>query len=324
MMRAERPAVMIAHGEGLDALAAEDMAALAAVADVLDPRPVHHWGDPRARRLLARAEVLLAHWGCPRLDAAVLDAAPALRLVAYAGGSVRPLVSTAAFDRGIVVTSAAAANALAVAEYTLAAILFANKQVLWSARSALPPGNAGKTVGLVGAGHVGRRVASLLRPFPDLAVVVSDPHLPSADAAALGARVVPLGELCAVAHIVSLHVPALATTRHLLGRRELAAMRDGGTLINTARGSVVDHDALLDELRAGRLFAVLDVTDPEPLPADHPMRALPNVWLTPHRSGSEGTELRRLAASVIDEVRRYALGEAPLHLVTAASLETTA
>src|SRR5690606_32960603 len=116
----------------------------------------------------------------------------------------------------------------------------------------------------------------------------ADPFADAAKVAAAGAELVPLADLLPRVDVLTLHAPALAATRHMIGRAELAALRDGAVLINTARGSVLDHDALLAECRDGRIDAVLDVTEPEPLPADSPLLTLDNVAVTPHIAGSLG------------------------------------
>jgi phosphoglycerate dehydrogenase-like enzyme len=166
---------------------------------------------------------------------------------------------------------------------------------------------------------VGRAVVGLLRPYR-CTVVVADPFLADAEAAALGAARVELDELLATSDVVSLHAPALPATAHMIGAEQLARMMDGATLINTARGTLVDHDALVAELRTGRLSAVLDVTDPEPLPPHHPLLQLPTCVVTPHLAGSQGTELSRQAELVVEEIRRFAAGEPPLHPVVATDM----
>ena len=116
-------------------------------------------------------------------------------------------------------------------------------------------------------------------------ILVSDPHLSLTDTDRLRVRKVPLEELLRTCDVVSLHAPALPETRHLLGAPELKLLRDGTIFINTARGVLVDTRALVAELQTGRIFAFIDVTDPEPPPADHPFRTLPNVILLPHITG---------------------------------------
>ncbi|MCB5182970.1 hydroxyacid dehydrogenase [Streptomyces antimicrobicus] len=292
------------------------------VADVDPQLLVTDFADPHpalAHRL-GTAEVLFTGWGCPPLDAAALDRMPRLRAVVHAAGSVKHHVTPVCWERGLLVSSAAAANAVPVAEFTLAAVLLSNKRVLEAAhayRAARGPvdvlgryptaGNYRRTVGLVGASLVGRRVLELLRPF-DLRVLVHDPYADPGDLAVLGAEACALEDLLRRSDVVSLHAPALPGTRHLLDATRLALMRDGSTLINSARGALVDTEALTRELVSGRLHAVLDHTEPEVLPADSPLFDLPNVLLTPHMAGSLGGELDRLAATAVAEVARYAQG----------------
>jgi phosphoglycerate dehydrogenase-like enzyme len=275
------------------------------------------------------ADILLGHWGCPVLDEAFLDRMPNVRLFAYAAGTVKEIVTPAVWARGLTVTSGAAANAVPVAEFSLAAILFANKGVFASRerlrddavriRRPRPVGNVDKRIGIIGASLVGRHLIELLRPFA-LEVVVSDPFLTDDEAARLGVLRVELDDLMATCDVVSLHAPNLPSTRHLLGAAQFAAMKDGATFVNTARGAIVDHDALVAELSGGRISAVLDVTDPEPLPREHPLWSMPNVFLTPHVAGAQGSELVRLADLAVTEIERFVAGEPPLHPVRESDL----
>ncbi|MFE1440627.1 hydroxyacid dehydrogenase [Streptomyces sp. NPDC058739] len=300
-----------------------DAAALNRLTAVADTDPllvVRDFADPAAAEALARAEVLLTGWGCPPLTAEALARMPRLRTVVHAAGSVKHHITEACWRRGLTVASAAGANALPVAEYTVAAILFSGKRVLHSARvyrerrSWVNPlevmganGNYRRTVGVVGASRIGRRVLELLRPY-DLRVLLHDPYVGAEEAAELGARSVGLDVLARDSDIVTVHAPELPETRHLFDRARLALLPDGATLINTSRGSLVDTAALTEELVTGRLNAVLDVTDPDVLPADSPLYDLPNVLLTPHIAGSLGNELGRMAHAALDELERYASG----------------
>lgn len=276
--------------------------------------------EPGVAAALAGAELLITCWGAPPLTAGVLTAAPRLRAVVHAAGSVKHHITPACWERGVQVTSAAGANALPVAEYTLAAILFAGKNVLATAhryRQLRAPhdwraeleghGNYRRCVGIVGASRIGRRVIELLRPF-DLDVLLFDPYVDAGAAARLGAVKVGLDELCARSRVVSVHAPELPATRHMIGAAQLAAMADGTTLVNTSRGSLIDGDALLPELVSGRLNAVLDVTEPEVPPAGSPLYDLENVLLTPHVAGSLGDEIHRMGDFALDEVARYVQG----------------
>ncbi|HEX6683168.1 MAG TPA: NAD(P)-dependent oxidoreductase [Candidatus Limnocylindrales bacterium] len=188
---------------------------------------------------------------------------------------------------------------------------------------ATASGISGTVIGIVGASRIGRLVARMLRSY-DVRVLVSDPHVPAHEIAALGAEPCDLDTLCALADAVSIHVPALPETRHLIDARRLALMRDGTLLVNTARGSLVDTDALTNQCVNGRLDAILDVTEPEPLPPDHPLLHLPNVLVTPHLAGSRGRELRLLGAHAAAELERFADGETMRGLVSYQDLPTLA
>ncbi|WP_051951012.1 hydroxyacid dehydrogenase [Actinacidiphila yeochonensis] len=298
-------------------------------AEVWPAGVLEDFDSPDAVDALRTAEVLVTGWGCPPLDAAVLGRAPRLRAVLHAAGTVKTFLSPGVFERGIAVSSAAEANAVPVAEFTLAAIVLGAKRALPLARLygrrrtqrtaadlARPAwmGAHGLTVGLVGASRTGRRVAELLRTL-DVEVLFYDPYTAEADIQALGARQVDLDTLVATSDVVSVHAPATAETRHLIDAHRLELMRPGTLVVNTARGSLVDTEALTAHLVSGRLDAVLDVTDPEPLPPDHPLWDLPNVWLTPHLAGALGNESARLGALVVDELERFAAGEPLRHPV---------
>ena len=273
-----------------------------------------------ARRTLARAEVLLTGWETPQLTAKVLRHAPRLRRVIHAGGAADGLFPDGA--PGITASDVGVANALPVAEYSLAMILLANKdtfraQQLYRERRAFidreaefeASGNYLRTVGVV------ERVPDGTRPGGAAAAVPDAPGAP--------VRPVPHGSRGRGARRRA-GDPARADEPQL--RRHAArprAARDGGadrrrparpharrrTLINTARGVIVDAEALERELVTGRINAVLDVTDPEPLPASSPLYDLPNVVLTPHIAGSMGTELRRMGDTAAADLARYARSE---------------
>lgn len=285
---------------------------------------------------LADTEILLTSWGAPRLDADLLDRMPRLRAVVHAAGSVQGLVSDELWERGITVTSAADANAVPVAEYTFASIILAFKRAFvhvrtpaevlgWGDLVGSPKyGSVGRTVGVVGFSRIGRRVVRMLRQLDDVHILVSDPFVSPEAVAEAGAELVALDALLARVDVLSLHAPALPETHHMIGRAQLATLRDGATVINTARGWILDHDALFDECASGRLDAVLDVTEPDPLPADSPLRALPNVALTPHIAGSMGTEARRLADSALDDIETLLRGGVLSQVITQPDMELSA
>lgn len=322
-----RAALAMAQDTAAAVLGPEALAALGAVCDLTPPPVLDDFTTDRARATLADVELLVTGWGCPPLDAAVLDAAPRLRAVVHTAGTIRGHVTEACWERGIEVSSAAAANALPVAEYTLAMILLSGKRVLERARdlrttrrrddwlrSTAEVGNYGRTVGILSASLIGRRVIELLRPY-DLRVLLHDPYVSDEEAAALGVRPVGLGELFERSDTVSVHTPLLPATTGLVSRELLTSMRRDSVFINTSRGAVVDQDALTDVLRADRIRAVLDVTDPDTLPPGHPLWECENATITPHLAGSQGNEFKRLADLAVGEAARWAGGDGFAHPV---------
>lgn len=283
------------------------------------PGVITDFSTAEARAVLADVDILLTSWGCPTIDETVLRQAPKLRAIVHAAGTVKAMVGDAVWDRDIPVCSMADLNAIPVAEYVLAMILLENKRVLpvmaeHRQTRSYPDesvyagaGNYRRRVGLISASKVGRRVAELLQPF-DLDVVIADPYCRAAEIESLGAAKVELDELFATSQIVSLHTPLLPETIGMITGELLDRMQDGSTFINTARGRIVDHEALIKVAATGRIRVVLDVTDPEPLPADSPLWELPNVVLTPHLAGSKGGELDRMADGAIGEINRIVAG----------------
>lgn len=310
---------------------------LAQSCDVLSRTPLENFATPEARQILEQAEILITGWGCPMIGPDVLRLAPRLRLIAHAAGTVKFTVDPAVYAAGVAVTHSAEANAVPVAEFTLAAILFANKCVfqlrdLYRADPSRmssyalmdePIGNFRRTIGLVGASRIGRRVVRLLRPF-DLTVLMHDPFVAAGDPDMDGVDLVSLDTLMARADVVSIHAPSLPSTRAMIGAPQLALMRDGSTFINTARGALVDEAALIAELQTGRIQAVIDVTDPEIPPAASPLYRLPNVFLTPHAAGAVGTERLRLGLMATEEVERFVRGEPMRYQVLPELLERLA
>ncbi|MGO2746484.1 hydroxyacid dehydrogenase [Microbacterium sp.] len=285
---------------------------------------------------LSDVEFLITGWGSPTIGPAELDRMPALRAILHAAGTVKGHVDADAWHRGIIVTTAASANARPVAEYTLAMILLAGKRAFELSREfavsrhPLPIatgypaiGNAGRTVGIVGASRIGRRVLDLLRPF-DFDLLLTDPTISAAEARDLGATLVGLDELLERSSIVSLHAPMTPATEHMLDAAALARIPDGACLINTARGRLIDHDALRAELRTGRISAILDVTDPEPLDEDDVLYTLPNVTLTPHIAGAAGNELALLGDMVTEQLAQILAGTSPVDAISFEQLATMA
>ncbi|MEJ1114124.1 hydroxyacid dehydrogenase [Paenarthrobacter sp. CCNWLY172] len=278
--------------------------------------------EPGLLGRLEEVEILLTSWGVPHLNAERLERMPKLRAVFHCAGTVRSFVSEELWDRGITVTNGADANAIPVAEFTFASIVLAGKKAHVLANDARTHredwsyigdrgelGNIGRVVGVVGFSRIGRRVVQLVQQLQDVTCLVSDPYADPLDVAAAGGILVTLEELLPVSDVVTIHAPALPETRNMISTAQLGAMKDHATLINTARGSLVDTEALEKECATGRITALLDVTEPEPLPAESTLYDLPNVIITPHIAGSLGTETRRMSDAALDDLERYLAGK---------------
>ncbi len=282
---------------------------------------------------LGPIEVIFATWGMPGLSEAHLDAMPKLRAVFYGAGSVqsfgRPLLA-----RGIHLSSAWHTNGKYVAQVTLAQVLLACKGMFRNMRhcaEARPrseafvgPGIFNATVSILGAGAIGRAVIELLEPF-ELEVIVFDPFLSDADAAALGVAKVSLEDAFARGLVVSNHIADNEQTRGLIGREHFAAMGERATFINTGRPRTLDHGGLIDVLRQRPdLTAMLDVFESVPDEQVSTLRSMDNVFLSTHIAGAIGRERMALADTVIEQFRKWQAGKPTGGEVTAPMLATMA
>jgi phosphoglycerate dehydrogenase-like enzyme len=288
------------------------------------------------RDFLEDVEVLFTSWGAPRLDAALLQRMPRLQAVFHGAGSIRPLTSDAFWNRGIIVASAYAQNAIPVSEFALAVILLSTKQVwrhLAEARGAGPAnapvfpdsfscaGNYRSVVGIVSYGAIGSLLRHRLRSF-DHEVLVCDPRLTAEMAEQEQVSLVDLKTLFARSDVVSLHTPLLESTSKMIRAEHLAAMKPHATLLNTARGGLIDEAELIAALSLRPdIHAFLDVTDPEPPAADSPLYRMPNILLTPHIAGSVGRECERMGEKMVEEFLRYRGGQALRWSITRAAAE---
>ena len=277
---------------------------------------------------LGDAEACLTCWGTPALTKDILDAAPELKLILHAAGTPKAIVSDEVWKRGLRVATAAPVIAIDVAETALGAIIFCLKRLgdydrivrtgRWatdyksgevSAVNELKPLikrlNAYLTVGIIGASHVGKNMIRLLKPF-GVNILLYDPCISASMAREMGVQLASLESLMQISDVVSVHTPKLPSTYHMITAAHLSSMKDGALFVNTSRGSNVDQDALLEELKSGRIHAYLDVFDEEPLPAVNAFIELDNVLLTPHISGGHtvngGFERGNY---IIDQLYRY-------------------
>ncbi len=271
-------------------------------------------------------QALVTGWGAPPLTEEVFSRAQELSLIAHSAGSIRALVSREMLDRyliprGMTLLSANIAIAYNVAESTVGMLLMTchrwpdfsacfqrtgqwkDPQTRWNGRFL-----KGSVVGVVAASKVGREVIRLLQPWP-LEVIVYDPYLSEEEAAALGVEKVGLNDLFARADHITVHLPSIPATDKLIGQEQLDLMKPGATLVNTSRGSCLDHDALLEKCKTSEIYVCLDVTTPEPLPRFSEFRMLDNVTITPHVSGAGHYGYLKIGEQTLEALRAHFAGE---------------
>ena len=285
----------------------------------------------------ADTEYIFSTWGMPSFtEKEIRTYLPSLKAVFYGAGSVqgfaRPFLNC-----GVKVFSAWAANAVPVAEYTVAQIILAGKDFFVQSRLLASEdraaaqarhgghiGNYRKKVGLIGCGMIGALVAEMLKAY-DLEVLAFDPFMSHEKAERLGVTPCSLEELFATCSVVSNHLANNPRTQKMLTYKHFSSMLPYATFINTGRGAqVVEEDLVRVLTERPDLTAVLDVTHPEPSPAGHPVYSLPNCFMTPHIAGSLGGEVVRMAEYMVDEYERLTAGVPVKYEVTLKMLETMA
>jgi phosphoglycerate dehydrogenase-like enzyme len=263
--------------------------------------------------LAARSDVVLTSWGTPHLDKAIWSDGNGPKVVAHAAGSVKKLIDPVILEQGVAVFSAGTRIAWSVGEYCLASMLTlarrlpqfdqALRQGGWK-QSHLRGGElAGQTVGILGASSTARALITLLKPF-GCDIVVYDPYLTTERGQQLGVRTAELEEALRC-RFVSIHVPDVAETRGLVTRKLIEQLPDQAIVINSSRGPAIDQQALLEHCLDGRLFAALDVYDPEPPRFGADVLAASNLLLTPHVAGDTVEGHLALAGYVIDDVLKW-------------------
>ncbi len=279
---------------------------------------------PLPRNIADVYDVLVTSWCTEPIDDRCLLGSR-LRLAVHTGGSIRRLFPKRVLENGVhVVQAGADAMAPPVAEMaltlTLAMLrnLHTHDRGLQATRDWIQ-GGAGllgnsiqqQRIGVVGLSRTGRQYVSMLRGLGVNCVRAYDPYFSTADAKELGVELFDLHELCAASDVLAIHAPVTSETRHLIGVTELALLRTGAILINTARSAIVDQDALVREVSSGRISAGLDVFDDEPLPVTSPLFGLPNVLLTPHIAGGTVEARHVQGATVVAEIERF-IADRPL------------
>lgn len=278
-------------------------------------------------RVASDAEILITHLA--PVTYRVIYGCPKLKIIGCCRGGAVNVNIRAATQRKIPVLNTPGRNKQAAAEFTLTMILCLLKPII-PAHQALKKGIwrgdfyeyekcgeelAGKKVGLIGFGLIGKRVCQLLSPFK-VEVLVYDPYVEKKEIESFGARAVELETLLRESHIVSLHARLTSKTYRLIGEKEISLMRPEAYLINTARGGLVDYEALYKALKEGRLKgAALDTFDPEPLPSKHPLLSLDNVVLTPHLAGASRETARQGIEMLARGICKFFQGEIPENCV---------
>ena len=268
---------------------------------------------PDAVALVVRSET--------KVTATMMAKAPKLRVVARAGMGVDTIDVAEATRRKVAVLTAPGANSNSVAEYTFALLLALCRRIpgaaaslaagKWDRKSFEGGELLGKTLGLIGLGRIGGRVAAIAKGF-GMTVIATDPAFAPDQARELGVALLPLDEVLSRADVLSFHAKLTPDTRHLLSAERISKLKKGVLVVNTARGALIDDAALVAALADGRLAgAALDVYETEPLPADSCLRGAPNVLLTPHLAAS-AREAQQRVATEIAEALRAALVEGDL------------
>jgi D-3-phosphoglycerate dehydrogenase len=274
----------------------------------------------RLKEKLDGVDGLVVCHGAPRMDAEFMDRAPRLKFIGELEGDrfAARIDLKASWARGIRTVDTTNGSSYPVAEWALALTLIAMRNAGKLFRRLIAGDTTkntaevdqmggmltGKRVGLIGCGHMGRRLIKLLRPFEG-EIWVYDPYLPREMAEALDFLQTTLEHVLSQCDAIVCLVPLTPQTRGMLGHRELDMISSGAALVNVSRGAIIDSAALIDRLKRGDITAGLDVFDPEPIPPDSEILQLPNVFLTPHFSGRTGDEYPHFFQFMVDELDRF-------------------
>jgi len=286
------------------------------------------WGGPsedpaeieRLRAKIKDYDVLVVCHGSPLIDGAMLDAAPHLKLIGELEGDrfANRIDVEAAAERGIRATDTTHGSSLPVAEWALALMIIGLRNAAEHYRRLIGGEEyrrdrddygarhgelTGLTVGLIGLGHIARRLIELLRPF-GCTILVHDPYAPKELALAMGARLTSLDRVMADPEVVVCTAPLTPKTRGMIGARELELLKTEAVFVNVSRGPIVNTEALIARAKRGDIRVSLDVFDPEPIPAASEIRTLPNVFLSPHIAGVTAACRPRFFSFMVDEIER--------------------
>ncbi len=285
------------------------------------------------REVLIDKDICITGWGCPKLDDYVIEKANKLKVLAHTGGSVAYIASEALFDKGIKVLSGNNIYAESVAEGVMAYILCSLRELIyynnevkegrWREDIFFNESLLDKKVGLVGFGAIAKYLVKMLQPFR-CKIKVYDPFLSEETLKEYGVQKATLEEIFQSCKIISLHASYRSETHHMINKNLLSMIQKDGLLINTARGGIIDEEALVEELEKNRFKAVLDVYEVEPLPLDSKLRTLQNVISIPHMGGPTMDRRSYVTQELINNIKSYMSGgEAPLEITKAYGLSMT-
>lgn len=278
------------------------------------------------KKAIAGATIAITTWGNTQLDADILSVCPDLKLVCHAAGSVKPIVCDDLWNKGVRVTASAAMLSMGVSETALGFTIAASKNFFALNENLHNGGWAeGKenirelyelNIGVIGGGWAGRHYIELMQAF-DVDIFLYDPFVTEEQCEKMGCKKASLEEVLKESDIISIHAPSIPETNNMFNAETLALMKKDAVLINTARGSIIDEKALYEHMKAGNLkYACLDVFEPEPPAADHPLRSLPNVIMTPHLAGLAANGLKKIGKHCCEEIERFLNGEKMMCEVT--------
>lgn len=285
-----------------------------------------NYTEEELREKIKDIDVCITGWGVPKFTARVLENANRLKLVAHTAGTVANFVSDELYAKGVRVVSANKIFAESVAEAVIGYLLAALRDIPyyvnmmksggWKAEDFYNRGLLDQTVGLVGFGEIPRYLVSMLKPFR-VKIKAFDKFVDAEEMAKYGVEKVDIEDIFAGCPIISIHLPATKETYHMIDRQLLKLIQDDAILVNTARGSVIDENALIEELKLKRFKAVLDVYEREPLPDDSPLRKMDNALLIPHMGGPTVDRRKYATLAVLDDIDNFINNRPLVHEITA-------
>lgn len=286
------------------------------------------------RDALVDVDVCVCGWHCPKFDEVVLEKANKLKLVAYTAGSVANIASDAMYEKGIRIVCGNEVFARTVAEGTLTHMLFMMRRFTqYEMRGILPkhwkPVNFkteslfDQTIGIVGYGAISRNLIEMLKPF-NATIKLFSKHTTEEQAAAIGVQKASLEEIFSTCRVISLNTAKNPANHHMVNDELLSLMQDGAVLVNTARGDLIDEEALAKHLKTGRIRASLDVYEHEPPVAGHPFWDIPAdiLHMQPHLAGPTMDQRPAATRFVFEDIIRFQKGEPLQNEITASRSKT--